>query len=416
MAENMEELIKKLFVYHWQQKGVALITAFAIWLLVSHSMTSSKMVTGVAVRVINIPPGKTVEGLLPGGLLQKHITLTLNGNKELLNHIQSNDLEVLLDASNKEDEWIAHISHKNLISLNPEIDILKGITSMTHMEFPIKLVRLVTAKIPIIITQPIGEPPDDYQFLDVWPQQLFHSITGSEEAVNELRSKGLYLIFDLRRISQEELNHLSNQGRHGAQDEVSFPVPDSWKQITLPFLDDEHVYINDPHAAELRITFLKQEFLPLERELPLNVFYPLKYSEQINPKLYALRPNKLVQETNGIMTLSQPLYSNHVSRLFLDVVRDYLEISLIVSSPEPHQQLEWSIQFIHAAALEKEYIRRLLPHYTLDSQRDDDAEPEAYLSQRFRDYMQRFMLYKNNQKPLAIDSHLEGQTIVINDV
>ncbi len=74
----------------------------------------------------------------------------------------------------KSDEWLATITRKNLLSLNPDVDPLKAIKRVVIQRLPINFTRLVTEKIPVVVTQPIGEAPRDYQFLDIWPYRLDH--------------------------------------------------------------------------------------------------------------------------------------------------------------------------------------------------------------------------------------------------
>ena len=130
-------------------------------------MTVTKIVHNIPVRVTNLPPEKTIEGMQVNGLLNKRISLTLTGNKAALDEISGKDLEVVIDATGKSNEWIATIGKKNLVSLNPEFDPTKMISRVSPFEMIVKQSKLVTEKIPILITQPIGEAPKGYQYLDV---------------------------------------------------------------------------------------------------------------------------------------------------------------------------------------------------------------------------------------------------------
>ncbi len=170
-------LILNFFLENWQRKLIALISATVIWLLVNHSITSTRVIPNVPIRIVNLPSDKTVQGLLPNGLLSKRVTLTVSGSKDVVDQLEPGDLEIIIDASNKGDEWIVQVSKKNLVGLNPDIDLLRNITQVTHNEFIIKLSRLITDKIPVMILPPIGEPPQGYQFLDIWPQRLTHTVS-----------------------------------------------------------------------------------------------------------------------------------------------------------------------------------------------------------------------------------------------
>lgn len=92
----------------------------------------------------------------------------------------------MIDAQNKQHEFIATISKRNLNSLNPEVDIRKGITRVVAPNVIIRFTKLVSEKIPIFITQPIGEAPRGYQYLDIWPYQLALNVSGPEEVVKRL--------------------------------------------------------------------------------------------------------------------------------------------------------------------------------------------------------------------------------------
>lgn len=136
----MDSLISRLIINHWQRKLVAILVAVIVWFIVSESIMTTKTIHSVPVRVINLPANKTIEGLLPNGFLSRRITLTLTGSKEIIDQLEPGDLEILLDAAGQSNDWIVHISGKNLLSLNPEIDLTRHITQISHPEFALKLV------------------------------------------------------------------------------------------------------------------------------------------------------------------------------------------------------------------------------------------------------------------------------------
>ena len=244
----MKTLFIRIFIDNWPRKILSLILAMIIWMLVSHSMTVSKVVSNVPLRVTNLPRGKTIEGMQVDGTLNKRISLTLIGHKSVLDEIQSKDLEVLIDAKDKTHEWIASIDKRNLISLNSEVDVIKQISRVTPLDMIIRQSNLVTERIPITVTQPIGEAPKGYQLLDIYPYQLSVTITGSEEAVKSLKNRGLKLTFNLNNITKEELDTLQHSNQKKNSDEISYFVPDSWKMVSLPFLSDKPIEIDDPKS------------------------------------------------------------------------------------------------------------------------------------------------------------------------
>src|ERR1700733_13121884 len=116
----MESLISYIFWNNWQRKLMALLTALVIWFFVSHSITETKTIRNVPIRISNLPAEKTILGLLPNGILSKRITLTLSGAKDVIDEIEPGDVEVNIDASAIDhNDWIVQITKKNLVSLNP---------------------------------------------------------------------------------------------------------------------------------------------------------------------------------------------------------------------------------------------------------------------------------------------------------
>src|SRR5579883_1686608 len=119
MAPNMKTLLRNLFLSHWERKAIAAILAVIIWLVVNHSLTAVKTFENIAVKILNLPPGMTVEGIQTNHILRQRIPLTISGNKNLLDGITESDLEVVIDATDKEGALDVMISKKNLLSLNP---------------------------------------------------------------------------------------------------------------------------------------------------------------------------------------------------------------------------------------------------------------------------------------------------------
>lgn len=409
----MKTLIFQLFFSNWQRKLVALVLAFSIWMLVNHSMTITKVIHNIPVRVVNLPPEKTIEGMQINGLLNQRISLTISGNKELLDELSGKDLEAIIDGNGKSDEWIASIGQKNLISHNPELDLAKAIFKVAPHQMIIKPSKLITEKIPVLIMQPIGEAPKGYQYLDVWPYQLFITVNGPEESVKRLKTRGLKLTFNLNDVTQDELDTLANNQNKSVADEVSYFVPNSWKKIALPNLSDVPVEIDDPQANTLRIDFSRQDLLPIGTAIPVTVFFPPKYSSTINPDTYTLAVNDFIQKKNGIKSITTPLYAQGVSRLFLETVKDMIQIVIIATPKSEHDKLLWNAQFMYPHELEDRYIARVMSESTEEL---SDVQPhlrEDYLRNRFRSYMNRFRLYTPNRKKLSLKIELQANSISV---
>lgn len=410
----MKTLLHNLFIRNWQRKCISVVLAVIIWMVVNHSLTTTRTITNIPVRVINIPAGKTLDGLQSSGLLTKRITLTLTGNQKFLDELSANDFEVVLDATDKQDNWIAPISKKNLISLNPDIDIPKGISRVSHQTLNIHLTKLVTEKIPVLITQPIGEAPRDYQFLDVWPYQLYLTISGPEEVVKRLKAKGLKLTFNLNEISKAHLDALQSNLNAEKGDEVSFFVPDQWKQVSLPLISDAPIEIDDPQAKTLRIDFVRCDLLPIDNPIPVYLFFPLEYTGVLNPHTASIQPNAFIKQMNGLNMITDLLYAKGVSRLFVHVVRDMLQIVIIAAPKTDSASLEWSVQFVNPSILEDRYVSTLMSDVS-----DDEVKAlqphlrEEYLRNRFRSYMNRFQFFKSDDAKLDLNIELQNDKVNI---
>jgi hypothetical protein len=407
--EIMQELLHRIFLKNWPRKLVALLTAIIIWFIVSQTLTITRTIVDVHVRIINLPPDKTVLGLLPNGLLNKRISVTVTGNKSVVGDIEPSDMEVVINADDHKESWIATITKRNIVSLNQAIDLHKNLTEVTANDLFIKLSKLITEEVPVIITKPIGEPPKGYQFLDIWPKYLIQRVSGPEEQVKELKQKQLELTFNLNRITQSDLDALFETQK---QDEISFPIPEAWKKVAIPFKDNALEPLNDPRAEFLRLDFLKQELIPLGIEIPIMVFFPLKYGETINPEAYSLATNEIVHQKNGITTLSIPLYVQDVSQLFLEVVRNNLLLIVVAAPKNVSKFLPWSVEFIDHQALEDAFISA-----SMQQEKNREENFTKYSQQairdRFRSYLHGLVFFTESGKPLQLQAQLNHHQIKI---
>jgi hypothetical protein len=384
-----------------------------IWMIVHQSMTVTKLVSNISVRVTNVPPGKTIEGMQANGQLNRQINLTLTGNKAVLDDISEKDLFVEVDASGKNDEWIAVIDKKNLVSENPEIQIDKMISKVAPMTMIIRPAKLTTEKIPVTITEPIGEAPKGYQFLDVWPYQLTLTVNGPEETVKKLKARGLKLTFNLNDISRDELDALLASKKKPQVDEVSFFVPNAWKKILLSQLSDTPVEIDDPQAKALRIDFSRQDLLPLNSSLPVSLFYPPKLSHLLNPETLHLAQSDFINAKNGLQVITAPLYAQGVSSLFLETVKDRIELVIVAAPKTERENLLWNIQFMYPQELEDRYVAKVIAASKDEADEVQTSLREDYLRNRFRNYMLSFRLYAPNQKKLALKIEVQGNSVSI---
>lgn len=399
--------------HNWPQKLIALATATIIWLFVNQSINATKTIPNIPIRIVNLPTDKTALGLLSNGLLSKRVNLTLTGRKGTIEELEAGDLEVLIDASaNDEDEWAVQIGKKNLFSLNPNINVRSHISQVAHAEFIVRLSPLITAEIPVNVRSPRGTAPPGYQFLDIWPQKLTQRVTGPEEEINKLKVKGLKLTPNLDHIPKAMLDALVpiNDSQGGV---VSFSLPKEWRRVYIPFQNSTEE-INDPHALLLRIHFLKKAIIPLEKEIPIRIFYPLKTSHTINPLSTPLLIEETIEEVDRIPVLSHALYAKGVSRFFLDIVKNKIEIVVVASGSTNKAPLPWSVQILDPKGLEELFVTKSLASQSYDETRGETAleqNQEQLLRNRFRDYVQHFELYQTTKKPLRLHCSLEQKGV-----
>ena len=407
----MISLLRRIFFDNWLRKLISLILAIIVWVIVSHSMSSQRTVHNIPIKIVNLSKGKTIEGLQKNGLLNQKVSLTLWGNQQVLENLTGNDLQVVIDAKDRNGEWIASITKKNLVSLNPNFDVAKSIFKVAYHDIIVKLSRLISAKVPVLITQPVGEPPKGFQFLDIWPYHLHVSVTGPEETVRKLKEKGLKLTLNLGDISAEELeSSLKNSKKN--TDEISFFVPDSWKKLSVPYLSEAPIIIDDPKAKSLRMDFIKRDLIALNNPIPVSLFFPLKYSRQLNPSTTKLKAGGLLEQRNGLYMITTPLFAKGVSRLFVETVKEMLEISVVAAPNTEKTHLGWNIQFIYPHELEDRYISKVLMDYPNDGTLNAKLR-EEYLRNRFRSFMNSFRLYTNDEEKLSLKIQLENDIISI---
>jgi hypothetical protein len=415
VAEKMKTLLYKIFFEHWPRKLVAIILAVITWLVVNHSMTSTRNISNVPVRIIHIPPGKTVEGMQPNGRLAKKVTLTVVGNKTLIDELTPSDLEVVIDAADKPDEWLVTITKKNLVSLNPEIDIDSGISRVYHPNFVVRMAKLITDQIPIVITQPIGEAPRGYQFLDVWPYRLTLTVSGPEEVIKRLKLKEQRITFNLNDISKAEMDELALKSE-STSEVVSYYVPDQWKQINIPILSDAPIEIDDPQAKALRIDFVRCNLIPIDAPIQLALFFPPENLQILNSENTSIAANQLIQFTKGTPLINYPLYANGVDSLFLQTVKEMIEIVIIISPKTERKLLDWSVQFVNPRLLEDKYVAVLMSDV---SDRDirllQPTLREEYLRNRFRSYMNRFQLFRSDDTKFELAIYLKNNQVQIEE-
>jgi hypothetical protein len=401
-------MIPELFAKNWRQKLTAIICAVVVWVFINQSITDTKTLTGVPIRIINLPEDKTIVGLLPTGYMNHRISLTLNGSQRVIDEIEGGDVEVFLDASSFDaDLNPILITKKNLLSLNPQIDVKRHITSIDHPEFALQMCSLVSATVPVQVRMPVGVPPEGYEFLDIFPPTLTQTIAGPEEEVEKIKQKGYKLIFNLSNLTKQELDQIGQD-----EDEICFFPPKSWKQIQIPHKKNALELVNDPKQDQIRIDFLKKKTHFLAKEVPLQIFYPQKWIDSINPRTHRLMLSNDLKETNGVIYLKNPLYVKNVSRSFLDFIQDHIQLVIIAAPKQEREHLLWSFEVIKPQETEDAYVA-----YKIAKMADDTLTPqpikEDVLRKRFREYLRKLSFWTNPDSKLNIVASLEDNRIQV---
>lgn len=399
-------MIPTFFQTNFRLKAVAFVTAFFVWIFVNDSITETKTLTAVPVRIIHIPQDKTIKGILPTGYMSNRLTLTLRGNRRVIEDLESGDLEVMIDGANFDhDEWPIVITKKNLLSLNPDVDLKRHIASVEHPDWTIRLEPLVTAQVPVTVRAPIGDVPSGFEVLDIFPHTLKQTVTGPKADVEKLKNKGIKLSFDLAQLSHEELNKAMT-----GDDEIYLLPPDSSKivayQLDRPIIEK----INDPRSDQLRIDFLKKSFLPLEANVPVVLYYPQKTIETINPYTVRLREGRDLEESYGVFYLKEPLFVKDVSKTFLDFIRNQIQIVIIASPKNDREHLLWSVEVISPQSTEDAFVASQIGRLSHDTITPHETK-EKHLRKRFWDYLEKLELWQSPEKKLHVTAMLDDKSI-----
>ena len=104
------------------------------------------------------------------------------------------------------------------------------------------------------------------------------------------------------------------------------------------------------------------------------------------------------------------LYVGEVSRLFLDVIRDRIEIVVVPISKDQAVEFHWSVLFVDPKRLEEVYVTLALAS-ELDTDtraeggnalRQHLVDRERFFRIRFQNYLRRFQLLKEKGSPLSL--------------
>ena len=132
---------------------------------------------------------------------------------------------------------------------------------------------------------------------------------------------------------------------------------------------------------------------------------------------HSISVSELIHQQNEISLFSQPLYVKDVSRLFLDIVRDNIEIVIIAAPKNEREILQWSVEIIDSKEMEDTYVA-----YVIADQKDngthisDTKKREELLRKRFRDYQQKLSLFTADGNKLKLYPVLEENKIAITTI
>ena len=110
------------------------------------------------------------------------------------------------------------------------------------------------------------------------------------------------------------------------------------------------------------------------------------------------------------------MFAKEVSRLFVDVVRNALEIVIIAAPKNKREVLAWSLMFVNPRELEDTYVAFSFANIAVLKDVVTGSIPkkqEEMLRKRFRDYMQRMTLLLANGKKLHIKCTIDGDKVLV---
>lgn len=406
----MKQFLHDLFFENIQRKLVAILTAIIIFFFVNQSLTVTKVVNNVSIRLINIPSQKTVEGLLPNGYLIKKIALTLNGKKSALEELSSTDLEVVIDLTAKKESFTATITEKNLISLNPQIKIARDIRKVSTRQVFIQLLNLVAEKVPVYLLKPSGEAPKGYQYVDIHPHMVFVDVTGPDDLIKKLKGQGLVKVLSLSDISSEDLDGIAS--KTSKNDVITYNVPLDQCYVYIPSLAPDKKFYFDPSSEKVKIDFLRTQSLFVEAKIPVTFFIPSKHPKEIDVTQISIQESPSVTTFMDVKVLAPKIYAKNVSQPFLETVQSMMQL-IVVPPLLLGQRPSWSLEFIGSKELEEKYVTRMIQESSARLNDQPEAIRRELYKSRFRNYMNQMVLTLEDGTPLDFNIQYKNYKITL---
>ena len=100
----------------------------------------------------------------------------------------------------------------------------------------------------------------------------------------------------------------------------------------------------------------------------------------------------------------------------MKIVEQMIQLSVTVQPTQENQYLNWSTEFINPRLLEDRYVSLVMSDVSEEEVRE--LQPllrEEYLRNRFRSYMNRFQLYKADDKKLDLKINLENGKVMVQE-
>lgn len=403
--------MKKLFFSDskqtWQRLFFSFLGACFIWWYVYENLMTVKIFSDVPVYVRNIPPGKTIVGMKKEiGRLNQVITLTLKGRKRDLDRIENDQIEVAIDATDRDTIWNEKLSLDNLRCFNPDIVLKSAITSISHTPLQIHISGMASRDVPLQILKPHGSLPKGYMMMDYWPQRLYQHVEGAEDSLAILRSKQLSLSFDLNRISKQELDKASEH--FGAGSEFFFKVPDNWKMTVLPPpFAQEPQKLDDPDAQHLMLFVLKPSILPLPQPLLISISHlPLPKDQ------YSVFFNEQLMKKNAVdLYWTSPIYVQDVSAEFLTIIAPHLQMNVYIGQKGNGTV---SIEAANILRAERKYCEFIMQSHP-EIFKGIEQTIKKQLQSHFWQYLRKMTFLNEKKRPLQFEVSIKDQQLFIEE-
>lgn len=405
------------FLHSWPQKIISIFLAVIVWVIVDQSMTVTRSYQGVNVRVINIPENMSIPGIQPNGIYRK-VALEITGKQSLMRHLNSSDLEIVIDASRKKGVWVQAVLKDNLISVNPEIDIKSGIKKVESLPpyIQISLEKIATANVRVRLSLPKGRAPKEFKFLQIYPKYTSLAISGPQKIINRLKEEGLNLRINLDDIKPVEWEPLFKQDHENNNKVVCFSPPRELLKISIPEISSTPFYLRDNEAKKIRLDFLKYDYHPIGYPIPVSIYFSPRFSHHVKPGSISIL-GSAVQKFNGVPVLKDQIYARGVSDCFLETIKNNIQCVIDLPHDINYQKIKWNISIGNLHDLEKRYVDYLIRNTQLTNSNRKLIEIEKQIHRnRFRFFLTSIKFFNKEHQPLSFDFKFERNKIFVDYV